>query len=126
MLGNRKWLRALARIGVYFPKFIRARFWKRVVWNPFSMKKLSGIVSVTSIGMFGNYFGWAIPLSGFPISIAVGGIGKKPGVINNEILIREFLAVTLQFDHDIIDGAPAARFGTKFVNYLETARGLDF
>jgi pyruvate/2-oxoglutarate dehydrogenase complex dihydrolipoamide acyltransferase (E2) component len=125
VLGNRRRLRYLARIGIYFPKFIRARFWKRVVWNPFSMKKLSGLVSVTSVGMFGN-LGWAIPLSGFPISIAIGGIGKKPGIINDTILIREYLALTLQFDHDIIDGAPAARFGADLVDYLETARGLEF
>ncbi|MHA1975887.1 MAG: 2-oxo acid dehydrogenase subunit E2 [Candidatus Hodarchaeales archaeon] len=126
VLGNRRWLRAIARVGIRFPKFIRARFWKRVVWNPFSMKKLSGLVSVTSIGMFGNYYGWAIPLSGFPISIAVGGIGRKPGVLDDEIVIREFLALTLQFDHDIIDGAPAARFSSELVKYLETAQGLEF
>ncbi|MHA1966699.1 MAG: 2-oxo acid dehydrogenase subunit E2 [Candidatus Hodarchaeales archaeon] len=125
VLGNRRRLRTLARIGIYLPKFIRARFWKRVVWNPFSMKKLSGLISVTSVGMFGKY-GWAIPLSGFPISIAIGGMGKKPGIVNDTILIREYLALTLQFDHDIIDGAPATRFSADLVEYLETARGLEF
>ncbi len=125
VLGNRRRLRNLARIGIYLPKFIRARFWKRVVWNPFSLKKLSGLVSVTSVGMFGN-FGWAIPLSGFPISIAIGGVGKKPGIVDDTILIREYLALTLQFDHDIIDGAPATRFSADLVDYLETARGLEF
>jgi len=76
--------------------------------------------------MYGNFLGWAIPLSGFPISIAIGGIGKKPGVVNDTILIRDYLAITVQFDHDIIDGAPAARFSTQLVDYLETAKGLDF
>jgi pyruvate/2-oxoglutarate dehydrogenase complex dihydrolipoamide acyltransferase (E2) component len=125
VLGNRRWLRFLARIGVYFPKLIRRRFWRRVVWNPFAMKKLSGLVSITSVGMFGSHLGWAIPLSGFPISIAVGGIGKKPGVVNDTIVIREFLALTLQFDHDIIDGAPATRFSADLIDYLETAQGLQ-
>ncbi len=125
VLGNRRKLRILARIGVYFPKFIRARFWKRVVWDPISMKKLSGLVSVTSVGMFGKYLGWAIPLSGFPISIAIGGMGKKPGIVNDTIQIREYLALTLQFDHDIVDGAPATRFSADLADYLETARGLD-
>jgi pyruvate/2-oxoglutarate dehydrogenase complex dihydrolipoamide acyltransferase (E2) component len=126
VLGKRRKLRYLARIGVYFPKFIRARFWKRVVWNPFSLKMLSGLVSVTSVGMFGKYLGWAIPLSGFPISIAIGGIGKKPGIVNETILIRDYLALTLQFDHDIIDGAPATRFSADLIDYLETAKGLEF
>ncbi|MHA2248068.1 MAG: 2-oxo acid dehydrogenase subunit E2 [Candidatus Hodarchaeales archaeon] len=125
VLGNRKRLRYLARIGIYFPKFLRARFWKRVVWNPFSLKKLSGLVSVTSVGMFGN-FGWGIPLSGFPISIAIGGMRKKPGIVNDTILIRDYLALTLQFDHDITDGAPATRFSADLVDYLEKARGLEF
>ncbi|NHJ01762.1 MAG: dihydrolipoamide acyltransferase [Candidatus Heimdallarchaeota archaeon] len=125
VLGNRSNLRYLARIGVYLPKFIRARFWKRVIWNPFSLKRLSGLVSVTAVGMFGTNLGWAIPLSGFPISIAIGGIGKKPGVVNDTIQIREYLAVTLQFDHDIIDGAPATRFGAALIEYLESARGLE-
>lgn len=126
VLGNRRTLRFLARIGVYFPKFVRRRFWKRVVWNPFSMKKLSGLVSITSVGMFGDHIGWAIPLTGFPISVAVGGIGKKPGIANDKIMIREFLALTLQFDHDIIDGAPATRLSADLIDYLETARGLEF
>jgi pyruvate/2-oxoglutarate dehydrogenase complex dihydrolipoamide acyltransferase (E2) component len=125
VLGNRRGLRSLARIGIYLPRFIRARFWKRVVWNPFSLKKLSGLVSVTSVGMFGN-FGWAIPLSGFPISIAIGGIGKKPGIVKDTILIREYLALTLQFDHDVIDGAPATRFSADLADYLDKARGLEF
>lgn len=126
VLGNRRQLRFLARIGVYFPKFIRKRFWKRVIWNPFSMKKLSGLVSITSVGMFGSHLGWAIPLTGFPLSIAVGGIGKKPGIVNDTIAIREFLALTLQFDHDIIDGAPATRFSADLIDYLQTAQGLRF
>ncbi|MFX0174143.1 MAG: 2-oxo acid dehydrogenase subunit E2 [Candidatus Hodarchaeota archaeon] len=90
------------------------------------MKKLSDLVSVTSIGMYGNRLGWLILLSGFPISVAVGGMGKRQGVVNDTILIREYLALTLQFDHDIIDGAPATRFGAELFDYLETARGLEF
>ncbi|MHA2096635.1 MAG: 2-oxo acid dehydrogenase subunit E2 [Candidatus Hodarchaeales archaeon] len=64
------------------------------------------MISVTSVGSFGN-FGWAIPLSGFPITIAIGGMGKNPGVVKNTILIRDYVALTLQFDHNIIDGTPA-------------------
>jgi pyruvate/2-oxoglutarate dehydrogenase complex dihydrolipoamide acyltransferase (E2) component len=70
--------------------------------------------------------GWAIPLSVFLISIAIGGIGKKPGILNDTILIREFLGLTLQFDHDTIDGALATRFSADLIDYLETAKGLEF
>lgn len=33
--------------------------------------------------------------------------------------------MTLSFDHDIIDGAPAARFAQQFATLLESACGLE-
>ena len=38
---------------------------------------------------------------------------------------REILDVTLSFDHDIVDGAPAARFASDFRALLEAAAALD-
>ena len=43
-----------------------------------------------------------------------------------EIIVKGISRSPLQFDHDIIYSAPTARFGTEFVNYLESARGLNF
>ena len=34
---------------------------------------------------------------------------------------REFLDVTVAFNHDIVDGGPAARFVTRFKRLVETA-----
>jgi pyruvate/2-oxoglutarate dehydrogenase complex dihydrolipoamide acyltransferase (E2) component len=49
----------------------------------------------------------------------VGGIARKPGVIREgagtqaeRVEVREYLALTLSMDHDLIDGALAARFTT--------------
>jgi hypothetical protein len=33
--------------------------------------------------------------------------------------------MTLCFDHDIIDGAPAARFASRFKELIECGYGLD-
>ena len=44
------------------------------------------------------------------LAVALGGIAQKPGVVDGRVEIREYLSVTLSFDHDILDGAPAARF----------------
>ena len=41
--------------------------------------------------------------------IALGGIATKPGIVEGRIQIREYLCITVSIDHDIIDGAPAAR-----------------
>lgn len=48
---------------------------------------------------------------------------KKARVIKGNIAIREVLHVTLLFDHDIVDGAPAARFTDRLRTLVE--RGLD-
>jgi len=37
---------------------------------------------------------------------------------------REFLAVTASFDHDIVDGAPAARFARRLREIVEGAEVL--
>jgi pyruvate/2-oxoglutarate dehydrogenase complex dihydrolipoamide acyltransferase (E2) component len=35
------------------------------------------------------------------------------------------LALTISVDHDVIDGAPAARFGARLAELIEGAAGLD-
>ena len=37
-------------------------------------------------------------------------IGVKPGVVDGHIAIREYLSLTISFNHELIDGAPAAHF----------------
>jgi pyruvate/2-oxoglutarate dehydrogenase complex dihydrolipoamide acyltransferase (E2) component len=58
------------------------------------------------------------------LGITVGGIEEKPGVVDGRIEAREFLNVTLDFDHDIVDGAPAARFAQQFRELVVRGYGL--
>jgi pyruvate/2-oxoglutarate dehydrogenase complex dihydrolipoamide acyltransferase (E2) component len=44
--------------------------------------------------------------------------------VDGRIEIREFLCLTLSFDHDIIDGAPAARFTSRLKALIESGYGL--
>jgi pyruvate/2-oxoglutarate dehydrogenase complex dihydrolipoamide acyltransferase (E2) component len=51
-------------------------------------------------------------------------------VVNDEageerIEARDFLSLTLTFDHDVVDGAPAARFTERLKELIETGAGLD-
>ncbi|MGE5229144.1 MAG: 2-oxo acid dehydrogenase subunit E2 [Deltaproteobacteria bacterium] len=69
-----------------------------------------GVVAVTSVGMFADGPVWLIPLSAATVTLAVGGIARRPVVVNGEIQDREHVSLTVSFDHDIVDGAPAARF----------------
>ena len=60
----------------------------------------------------------------YTTGILLGGIGQKPGVVDGQIAAREFLSLTVDFDHDIIDGAPAARFVQRFKELIERGEGL--
>jgi pyruvate/2-oxoglutarate dehydrogenase complex dihydrolipoamide acyltransferase (E2) component len=97
------------------PAFVRDIFYWFVFRNPFWLKKTFCTVGVTAVGMFSKGSGWAVPL---------GGIAEKPGVVNGNIEIREYLCLTVMIDHDMVDGAPATRFAARFKELIESAYGL--
>jgi len=108
------------------PRFVRLGFFRLLKWNPHWFKRLSGTVIVTSVGMFGRGGGWGLgflPLH--TLGVLVGGIASKPAVHQGEIVIREFLNLTVSFDHDIVDGAPAARFVQSLADLVEGASTLE-
>jgi pyruvate/2-oxoglutarate dehydrogenase complex dihydrolipoamide acyltransferase (E2) component len=94
----------------YLPGFIRRFIWNFMLKRPQFIFNKMGNVAITSIGMIGKINGWFIPISVHPICFGIGSVIKKPVVVNNEIAIREMLNVTVLMDHDVIDGAPMARF----------------
>ncbi len=110
---------------LFLPGFVRRFFYRFVMRFPQSFRKYSSSVLVTAVGMFGKGGGWGIPLPNFPLTVTLGGIAEKPGVVDGRIEIREYLDVTLSFDHDIIDGAPAARFTNHFRELVEDCFALD-
>lgn len=108
-----------------FPQWIRLTIWRFILRNPFLMKEMSGTVVVTSVGMMGNIRGWVIPVSLHPLCFALGSIVKKPGVVKGGIAIREYLQMTILIDHDVMDGAPAARFASRLTDLIESGYGLS-
>lgn len=110
---------------VRLPAFARDIFYWTILHSPRWQKKYFGTVSLTSVGMFGPGGGWAIPFLTHSLSVALGGIAQKPGAIAQNIELREYLNVTLSFDHDIVDGAPAAGFAGQFRQLLECGDGLE-
>ncbi|MDX1686387.1 MAG: 2-oxo acid dehydrogenase subunit E2 [Candidatus Promineifilaceae bacterium] len=107
------------------PAILRRAFYWVVMRFPQSFRDVSSPVMVTAVGMFGQGGGWAITMPNFTLNVAVGGISKKPAVHHGEIAIREILDLTVSIDHDVVDGAPAARFVQTFRSLLEAAHGLD-
>jgi pyruvate/2-oxoglutarate dehydrogenase complex dihydrolipoamide acyltransferase (E2) component len=108
------------------PRFVRLLFFWIVKKNPHWFKQLQGTVVLTSVGMFGRGGGWGIGfLPTHTLGLTVGGIAQKPGVHEGQIEIREYLNLTVSFDHDIVDGAPAARFMRTLVELIEGATLLE-
>jgi pyruvate/2-oxoglutarate dehydrogenase complex dihydrolipoamide acyltransferase (E2) component len=108
------------------PRFVRLLFFWVVKKNPFWFKRLEGTVVLTSVGMFGKGGGWGIGfLPTHTLGLTVGGIAQKPGVYDGQIEVREYLNLTISFDHDIVDGAPAARFTRKLIELIEMATVLE-
>jgi len=116
-----------AKMLLSMPKFLRNFFfWRKIRKDPFFVKEYLGTVGVTSIGMYGKgTTSWPIPTSLQPLFFALGGIARKPGVIGDKIAIREYLCMTILFDHDVVDGAPAARFFARLAELVENGFGLN-
>jgi pyruvate/2-oxoglutarate dehydrogenase complex dihydrolipoamide acyltransferase (E2) component len=121
--GLKQW--GFMPVFLHLPAALRLLFWRALFRLPHQVKAMAGTVSVTAVGMFGQGGGWAITLPIYTLSVALGGIAQKPGVADGQIGIRDVLSITLTFDHDIVDGAPAARFAQRFKELVESGYGLE-
>lgn len=84
------------------------------------LEELKG--STFTISNFGSFGGtYATPIINYP-DVAILGTGKisdRPWVKDGQIVIRKVLSLSLTFDHRVIDGAEAAQFLNKIIQYLE-------
>lgn len=113
-----------SRLFMNLPTFVRRPLLRTMFRNPHRAKEQRGTVALTAVGMFGEGGGWGLPYLQHTLGITLGGIAEKPVVVDGQIEIRERLSMTVSFDHDIIDGAPAARFTQRFKELIETGYGL--
>jgi pyruvate/2-oxoglutarate dehydrogenase complex dihydrolipoamide acyltransferase (E2) component len=79
---------------------------------------------MSAIGMFGPGGGWGIPIAPPTLMITVAGIATKPRYVDGSLQPREMLDVTISADHDLVDGAPAARFARRLADLVQRADGL--
>jgi pyruvate/2-oxoglutarate dehydrogenase complex dihydrolipoamide acyltransferase (E2) component len=102
----------MTKIFTKLPRFVRDWFfWQPLFRDPFRFKRMMGTVSVTSLPIVGKGgMSWGIPIGIHPLIVAVGAIAKRPGIVGEQIVVREYVGLTVLFDHDTIDGAPVARF----------------
>ena len=78
-----------------------------------------GTFTITNLGMYDvDAFTPVINLPEAAI-LGVGRIVPKPVVRNGAVVVRHVCALSLTFDHRLIDGAPAARFLQHIKNLTE-------
>jgi len=111
--------KAYERLYYSLPGFARRMFWRYLLKHPKTAFGKMGNVSVTSPGTAGKINGWFIHKAVHPVSFGIGSVINKPTAVNDVILIREILKMTVLFDHDVIDGAPMVRFLKDLTEQIE-------
>ncbi len=104
------------------PPFLRRLLFSGTPRNPRFLRKVMGTVVVSSVGMFlPQHAAWALGQANHTVSIWVGSTVERLSSIKGKPTPRTFACLTIDLDHDIIDGAPAARFTQDLVRMIETA-----
>ncbi len=82
-----------------------------------------GTFTLTNVGSFGNLMGTPIILQPQVAILAVGSIKKKPAVIEtpqgDTIGVRQFMYLSLSYDHRVVDGSLGGSFLRRVADYLE-------
>jgi pyruvate/2-oxoglutarate dehydrogenase complex dihydrolipoamide acyltransferase (E2) component len=108
----------------FIPGFLLKSF-IRIADKNIKMAKKYGKVAVTAVGMFNKGGVWFIPHGTATILLTVGGINEKIEIIDKKQIRREYLNLTVTFDHDIVDGAPAARFMKQLTDTISEGNILN-
>lgn len=114
----------MEKLYYFLPAFFRRSIWIYILNHPKVAFRNMGNVAFTTVGTMGNVNGWFIPTSIHPICFGTGAIIKKPKIVNDSVEIREILNMTVLLDHDVVDGAPMARFINTLSKNVENAFGL--
>lgn len=112
VLSGTSWIR-------FIPNFLLRTF-IRIADKNIRMAKIYGKVAVTAVGMFSKEAVWFIPHGSATVLVTVGSISQKVVEIDSQFVSREHLCLTVSFDHNIVDGAPASRFMNQLVETIKS------
>ncbi len=82
-----------------------------------------GTFTISNVGTFGNLMGTPIINQPEVAILATGVIKKKPAVLETEfgdiIVARQFMYLSLSFDHRVVDGSLGGVFLKRISDYME-------
>lgn len=122
---DRRFERAMRWLAL-LPRPVRVGVLRSATRSALRVKRWSGTTFVTSVTKFGRGGGDVIPYAAGPgaVSFALGGLNEKQAWRDGVAETRDHLAVTVIVNHDLVDGAPAARIVARLQQLVETADGL--
>lgn len=85
-----------------------------------------GTFTLTNAGSIGGVF--ATPVINHPevAILGVNAIRKRPMVVDDNIVIRDMMFLSISVDHRVVDGADAARFMNRLIYFLSDPKRLVF
>lgn len=124
--GMPGWFRSVMLLPGPFSSLAKALIALLARLDPARLVSMTGTVAITSVGMFGGgHSGWGLTPTGTPLGLVVGGIAQKPAFVDDRLERREIMSLTVVFDHNVVDGAPAARFTRRLIEMIECGEGLE-
>jgi pyruvate/2-oxoglutarate dehydrogenase complex dihydrolipoamide acyltransferase (E2) component len=119
-----RWLKRASPAATRVPGLIPAMY--AAMARSVTARQHIGTVAVTAVGMFAGGGGFGVTsLSLFSLEVIVGGMSQRPRTIDGQVAVRDVLDLTVAIDHNVVDGAPAARFAARFRELLESAAALS-
>jgi pyruvate/2-oxoglutarate dehydrogenase complex dihydrolipoamide acyltransferase (E2) component len=79
----------------------------------------SGTFTLTNPGIFGGITGTPILNQPQVAILSLGAVRKQPVVVDDEVVVRPMMTLTLTFDHRATDGMVAFRFLARVRELLE-------
>ncbi len=76
--------------------------------------------SITNPGVFGGLMGLPVINQPNVAILAIGAIQKRPVVVNDAVVPRSMVYLTLSYDHRVVDGAIAHQFLARIKQRLES------
>jgi pyruvate/2-oxoglutarate dehydrogenase complex dihydrolipoamide acyltransferase (E2) component len=105
----------------WLPGFVRAALMRLFIRSAFRIKQSAGTTLVTSVGKFASMPGFGFTFTTGPraAAFAVGTVSEKPWVHEGQICVRSILGFSIIVNHDLLDGAPVARFARRLQELVE-------
>jgi pyruvate dehydrogenase E2 component (dihydrolipoamide acetyltransferase) len=77
-------------------------------------------ITLSNLGAYGVDFGQPIIPPGQSAMVFVGALKKRPMVIEEQVVARESVYITIASDHRVIDGAAAAKILGMIGEFIES------